>query len=171
MGYMIQKGSASRELLFLMIDSTDHVSPKAGLGPTVTIRKPGGAFGAPVGAVSEIANGWYKVAGNAGDTDTLGALLLHATAGGADPTDAQFEVVAFDPQATDLGILDLADAIETGLTPRQALRIAMAALAGTMGGAGTGTEKFQSAKTASKDRIVATVDNSGNRTAVAVDGS
>lgn len=82
-----------------MVDSADHITGKAGLAPTVTIRKPAGAFAAPIGAVTEIANGWYKVAGNATDTNALGQLLLHASAAGADPTDDRYEVVAFDPQA------------------------------------------------------------------------
>jgi len=171
MGYMIQKATTAWELLFLMIDSADHVSPKAGIAPTVTLRKSGGAFGAPAGAVTEVANGWYKVAGNATDTDTLGPLLLHATGAAADPTDAQFEVVAFNPQATDLGIPDLADGVETGLTLRQATRVALAALGGKMAGAGTGTEVFRNAKADTKDRITATVDGDGNRSAVIVDGT
>lgn len=81
-----------------MVDSTDHVTPKTGLSPTVTLSKAGGSFASPSGAVTEIANGWYKVAGNATDTNTLGALILHATGTGADPTDIYFDVIAIDPQ-------------------------------------------------------------------------
>lgn len=81
-----------------MIDSADHVSPKTGLSPTVTLSKNGGSFAAPAGAVSEVGNGVYKVAGNATDSNTLGPLWLHATASGADPTDTIFPIVAYDPQ-------------------------------------------------------------------------
>jgi hypothetical protein len=87
MAYDIPLGSASIPLLFVMIDSSDHITGKTGLTPTVTIRKPAGAFATPSGAVSEIANGWYQVAGNATDTNTLGPIALHATSAGADPTD------------------------------------------------------------------------------------
>ena len=86
-----------------MIDSSDHVTGKTGLSPTVTISKNGGSFAAPAGAVTELANGWYKVAGNATDTGATGPLLLHATATGADPVDDRFEVVAFDPDTTASG--------------------------------------------------------------------
>lgn len=84
---------------FLMVDSADHITGKTGLTPTVTISKNGGAFGAPSGAVTEIGSGWYALAGNATDRNTLGELLLHATAAGADPVDDRYEVVSWDPFA------------------------------------------------------------------------
>jgi hypothetical protein len=102
--YQVKQSSTAYPLVFLMIDSSDHISPKTGLSPTVTISKAGGSFASPSGAVSEIGNGWYKVAGNATDTATLGPLLLHATASGADPVDAMYEVVAIDPQSTAYGL-------------------------------------------------------------------
>jgi hypothetical protein len=108
MGYPIKQGQTAQPLAFLMVDSVDHITGKTGLSPTVTLSKNGAAFGAPAGAVSEIGNGWYKIAGNATDADTLGPLLLHATATGADPTDDRFDVVAYDPQsATNLGLTAL----------------------------------------------------------------
>ena len=100
MSYPILQSSTQAALVFLMIDSTDHITGKTGLTPTVTISKNGGTFASPSGAVTEIANGWYKVAGNATDTNTLGPLALHATATGADPTDVVVaHVVAYDPQS------------------------------------------------------------------------
>lgn len=105
MSYFLKASQAARPLLFLMVDSTDHVTGKTGLSPTVTLSKNGAAFGAPAGAVTELSGGWYKVAANATDTNTLGPLLLHATATGADPSDLQFEVVSFDPEdAAALGL-------------------------------------------------------------------
>jgi len=68
-------------------------------------------------------------------------------------------------------LLDLADAIETGLTPRQAIRLQLAALAGKLSGAGTGTEVFRNAVADSKVRITATVDGDGNRTAITTDAT
>ncbi len=97
MGYLLKSGNTTRSLLFLMVDSSDHLTGKAGLSPTVTISKNGAAFASPAGAVSEVGSGWYKVAANATDADTVGPLLLHATAATADPTDDRFEVVSFDP--------------------------------------------------------------------------
>lgn len=103
--YAVKQATTAQPLLFLMIDSSDHVSPKTGLSPTVTLSKNGGSFASPSGAVSEIGSGWYKVAGNATDNATLGPLALHATSAGADPTDVVFPVVAFDPLvATNLGL-------------------------------------------------------------------
>lgn len=108
MSKLLKQGQTAQPLLFLMIDSTDHLTGKTGLSPTVTISKNGGAFATPSGAVTELANGWYKVAGNATDEATLGPLLLHATGTGADPCDERYEVVAFDPQsATNLGLSGL----------------------------------------------------------------
>lgn len=98
--YQIKQSTTAYPLVFFMADSSDHVTAKTGLFPTVTISKAGGSFASPSGTVTEIANGWYKVAGNATDSATLGPLVLHATGSGADPTDAIYEVVAFDPQDT-----------------------------------------------------------------------
>jgi hypothetical protein len=90
----IKQSTTTYPLVFLMVDSTDHVTGKTGLTPTVTLSKAGAAFGAAAGAVSEIANGWYKVAGNATDSGTLGPLILHATGTAADPTDKEYNVTA-----------------------------------------------------------------------------
>lgn len=103
MGYAIAQAQTAEPLLFLMVDSSDHISPKTGLSPTVTISKNGTAFNTPSGEVSEVGNGWYKVAANADDSDTLGPLLLHATATNADPTDDQFDVVNYNPTAVTTG--------------------------------------------------------------------
>ena len=104
-GYDVQQSSTAYPLVFLMVLSSDHISPATGLTPTVTISKNGGAFASPAGAVTEIGSGWYQVAGNATDTGTLGPLLLHATAATADPTDACYPVVAYAPHdAVHLGL-------------------------------------------------------------------
>lgn len=246
--YQIKQSSSSYALMFLMIDSSDHISAKTGLTPTVTLSKNGGSFASPAGAVSEVGSGWYKVAGNATDAGTLGPLVLHATGSGADPTDVLFEVVAIDPQSTAFGLsiakttnitgfndldaagvrsavglasanidtqlttiddfldteiaaikaktdqlvftssrvdanlnsterdaiasalLDLANAIETGVTLRQAIRVALASAAGKLSGAATTTVTLRNVGD-TKNRIVATVDADGNRTAVTVDGT
>ena len=52
MGYLLKQSSTARPLLFLMIDSGDHISPKTGLSPTVTLSKNGAAFAAAAGAVT-----------------------------------------------------------------------------------------------------------------------
>lgn len=92
-----KQSSTTYPINFLMVDSTDHVTGKTGLTPTVTLSKNGAAFGAALGAVSEIGSGWYSLAGNATDRNTLGELLVHAAAAGADPLDVQYSIVGYDP--------------------------------------------------------------------------
>lgn len=67
--------------------------------------------------------------------------------------------------------LDRTDAIETGLTPRNAHRLEVAALAGKLSGAstGAGTVVIRNAIADSKNRITAANDSNGNRTSVTVD--
>jgi hypothetical protein len=93
---LIKQSSATKSVPFFMVDALDHITGKTGLTPSVTISKNGGAFGAPAGAVTETGNGWYKVAANATDSNTLGALIVHASASGADPFDIIHEVIGFD---------------------------------------------------------------------------
>jgi hypothetical protein len=103
----IKQSTAVINFAFLLVLSSDHITGATGLTPTVTISKNGGAFAAPSGAVTEIGNGWYKLAANATDSNTLGPLVLHASGTGTDPTDMILgAVVAFDPQ----------DAVRQGLT-------------------------------------------------------
>jgi phosphotransferase system HPr-like phosphotransfer protein len=105
MASFVQQSTTQLALKFFLVLSSDHITPATGLGatPTVTIRKEGGAFAAPAGAISEIANGWYQVAANATDVNTLGEVLLHATGTGADPTDVvAATVVGFNPQAANI---------------------------------------------------------------------
>ena len=93
---LIKQSTSSRAIPFFMVSSTDHIAGKTGITPSVTISKNGGTFAAPAGAVSEVANGWYKIAGNATDSNTVGAFLVHATGTGADPFDITHEVVVCD---------------------------------------------------------------------------
>lgn len=109
--YSVKQSSTAYPLKFLLVSSTDHISGVTGLTPTVTIQKGTGAFASPAGAVSELGNGWYAVAGNATDTNTLGGLILHATGTGADPADVVYEVVAVDPQAVGYGLTLGTDAL------------------------------------------------------------
>lgn len=111
MGYPIQLSTSTQNILFLLISSTDHVTGATGKTPTVTLSKNGAAFGSPTGSVTEIANGWYQVAGNATDSNTAGPLALHATATGCDPYDDLFMVVAYNPlDSVRLGLTALPNA-------------------------------------------------------------
>jgi hypothetical protein len=101
-----QQNSTNYPIGILMIDSTDHISGKTGLSPTVTLSKNNASFAAPAGAVTEIGNGWYSLAANATDRNTVGEFLIHATATGADPFDDKYEIVPWNPY----------DAVRLGLT-------------------------------------------------------
>jgi hypothetical protein len=102
-----KQSSTSYPITFLLVSSSDHISPVTGASPTVTISKNGAAFAAPSGAVTEIGNGWYQVAGNATDRNTLGVLLVHATATGADPSDDRYNIVPRDPYDANLALANL----------------------------------------------------------------
>lgn len=65
-------------------------------------------------------------------------------------------------------LLDEED-IETGLTFREALRVVLAATGGKVSGGGTTTITFRNAVADNTDRIVATVDSNGNRSAITYD--
>jgi hypothetical protein len=65
-------------------------------------------------------------------------------------------------------VLDVANGIETSITPREALRLILAACAGKLSGAATTTVTIRNVGD-TKDRLVATVDSDGNRTAISTD--
>jgi hypothetical protein len=102
MGQIIKQNQSAEPILFFMADSSDHITGKTGLSPAVELGKNGGVGAAPSGAISEVDStnlpGWYKVAGNSTDSNTLGPLVLKATATGADPADDRHQVVAYDPR-------------------------------------------------------------------------
>lgn len=80
-----------------MADEEDHMTGLTGLSPNVTLSKNGGAFSGALGAVTEVGKGWYALAGNATDRNTLGTLIVHAEAAGADTFDMDVEILASDP--------------------------------------------------------------------------
>jgi hypothetical protein len=108
------KQSTARNVLLKLYLTSDHVTAATAKTLTVTLSKDGATFAAAAGAVTELANGWYKVALTTADTNTLGTLVVRATATSCDDAERIFEVVAFDPQsATSLGLSNLATAVST----------------------------------------------------------
>ena len=69
-----------------------------------------------------------------------------------------------------LGLLDLANGVETGLTMRQYLRLSAAVLLGKISGMDTDNPKFRDTNN-TKDRVVAVTDQFGNRDSVVLDSS
>jgi hypothetical protein len=79
----INKNTALNNFSFLMVDSTDHVTPKTGLTVTAERSIDGAAFAACANAVAEVGNGVYKI--NLAATDLNGDVItLKFTAAGAD---------------------------------------------------------------------------------------
>lgn len=85
----MQKNTACAGFMFLMIDSSDHISVKTGLTVAGTVALDGGSFGSLTNAVSELASGWYKVDLAAADLNGNN-VALKFTAAGADPTNIYF---------------------------------------------------------------------------------
>lgn len=79
----IQKNTALSNFSFLMVDSTDHVSPEIGLTVTATRSLDGAAFAACANAVAELSNGIYKI--NLAAADLNGdVVVLRFVATGSD---------------------------------------------------------------------------------------
>lgn len=95
-------------------------------------------------------------------TDVLGSAVT--SAGTVDANVVSY-AAGEDPLAL---VLDGADGVEAGKTVRQALRALLAALAAKASGAGTSAIVFRDVND-TKNRITATVDALGNRTAVVLD--
>jgi len=68
------------------------------------------------------------------------------------------------------GLLDRSSGVEAGLTPRQALRLIASVLFSKASGLGTSTAVFRNFGD-SKDRVTATVDANGNRSALTIDAT
>lgn len=88
------KQSTAYTRMFLMVQTADHLSGLTGASPTVNVSKAGGAFGAAGGTVTEVANGFYKIALTTTDINTLGDLAYHITATSGDATDFVDQVTA-----------------------------------------------------------------------------
>ena len=82
-GQLFIKKNTSQVFPFVMVASSDHVTPKTGLTVTATRSIDGAAFAACANAVSELANGWYTITLAAADTNGS-AIGLRFTATGAD---------------------------------------------------------------------------------------
>lgn len=80
----IKKNTAYNNLMFLMVDSTNHYAPKTGLtGFTATRSIDGGSFASCSNSVSEVGNGMYKI--NLSASDLNGDIItLKFSATGAD---------------------------------------------------------------------------------------
>ena len=121
-----------------MFLASDHITAATGKTLTVTASKNGGSFNALSGTVSEVSSGWYKVALDTTDTNTLGTLIVRATAASCDDSEhPPLEVVAYDAtNANSLGLGYLDAAVSTRSTYAGG---AVASVTGDVGGNVTGS--------------------------------
>jgi hypothetical protein len=111
-------------------------------------------------AVAEIADGvWDEALSGHATAGSAGAALSSAGSGVTAPTAIE------NADA----LLDRANAVETGLTPRGLMRLVASGAAGKASGFGTPTVVYRAAVSDSKPRITATVDSTGNRSTVTTD--
>lgn len=164
--------AGNRRIVFLAVLEADRVTPlpsQTFSASEIRVSKNGAAEANNAGSVTEIAGGLYYYAATQGETDTRGALILRGAKTGVvicgpdgGPNNFLIAQVGFE------GMMDETDGVEPGTTLRAAFRLFRAALVGKSNGAGTGTENFRNTAD-SKNRITATVDANGNRTAIATD--
>lgn len=90
-GIRIKKNTALANFMFLMVDSTDHITPKTGLTITATRSIDGAAFAACANAAAEVANGFYKI--NLANTDMNGDVIALKFTGGATADDRLLTII------------------------------------------------------------------------------
>jgi hypothetical protein len=134
-------------------------------GPTTSVALSGTSIGSVTGAIGSVGTGGIVAA-------SFAAGAIDAAAIGTGAIDADALAASADNEIAD-AFLDRTDAIETGLTPRGALRLISSEAAGKLSGAESGstTVTIRNAVQDSKPRITATVDADGNRTAITWDAT
>lgn len=155
----------------------------AAYGVEVLIASTGIKYGGPNNAVANDAFGAFvfEAWDPRGDTTGTTTLLtrvpsaLTITAGAVTVGTLATDVITADVVSAaavtkiqaglPAAILDFADGVETGVTPKGALRALLATLAGTATGGGTSSITFSNPAGAAS-RVVMTVDADGNRSSV-----
>lgn len=99
--------AAQRTVLFHLVKTADQ-GDGTGLVPVVTLSKAGAAFAGAVGAVTELANGWYKIVLDAADVNTIGQLAMHVEVATADSLDVVHQVIAFDLNTATVAVASIA---------------------------------------------------------------
>ena len=181
--------AANRTVYLTAVNTADDSAYTSTLaGADIRISKAGGAEANSAGTATHIATGLFKYELTAAECDTVGEVSIRLAKTGVYNDVRIVNVVSFDPYSpSDLGLsnldtnvsslsaanvvaalFDTADAIETGMTFRQALRALTAVLDGLTTGAGTGTEVFRNAVANTKPRVTATMIGA-NRTAITYD--
>lgn len=192
----LRQSTAATVVLGPFVDNADGYTAETGLTISqadIRLSKNGTAFAQTNNAAgaTHMENGHYSVPLDTTDTDTLGRLRVAVNESGALPVWQDFMVVPANVWDSMFGADKLqvhadeitnnlitaaaiaADAVdeihdevvEGTITLRQAMRLMLAVLTGKSSGGGTTTIVFRDIGD-TKNRISATVDSDGNRTAV-----
>lgn len=186
----LNESVAARRTVYLTAVNTADDSVYTGTlsGADIRVGKAGGAEANSAGTATHIATGLFKYEMAAAECNTAGEVSIRLAKSGVYNDVRTVNVVSFDPySASDLGLsnldtnvsslsaanvvaalFDTADAIETGMTFRQAVRLVAAILGGKTEGADTNSEKFLAAVANHKIRATVTLVGS-DRSSVAVD--
>ncbi len=126
---------------------------------------------------SSNAPGWYRLDLPNAAVASGGFVGLHLKgATNMAPLPIEIQLTGWDPLVGSLsnagadGILDRSAGVDTGWTLRQAMRIILSACAAKLAGGGTTTVTIRDMAD-TKNRVTATVDGSGNRSAVTTDAT
>lgn len=192
----LRKATASQEILLgQFVDSVDGNTAETGLTIANTDIKlwKGGATtlaSKNSGGATHISGGNYYAVLDATDTDTVGMLEVVVSVSGAMTVIRRYYVLEqavydamFAASATGVpaSLTTAIDALPTlaeilaggdvdGYTVEGTLKLLLAALAGKVSGGGTTTVTIRAADD-SKARVTATVDSSGNRSALTLDAT
>ena len=179
------EATAARRTIYvqLTVSATDAAYTTALGAADLKISKAGGAEASSDGTSTHLGGGVFAYVLTADEVGALGAGYVRVAQATCYARVYPFQVVAFDPMsATNLGLsnvdstisgvpaslLDLTNGIETGMTPREALRLLCAVVAGLTTGGGTATEVFRAAVSNVEPRATVTITGA-NRTAITYD--
>ncbi len=139
---------------------------------TVTTSLTATFTGNLTGSVGSVTGAVGSVTGSVGSvTGAVGSVTAPVTVGtNNDKTGYSLTVTPPTANQNADALLDRTDGVETGRTLRQGLRLMLAAMAGKLSGAATTTVTIRDTNDGI-NRIVATVDSNGNRSAVTLDAS
>jgi hypothetical protein len=115
---MFLRYNTATEIDFFMPDDSDPWSGKTGLTSiTVQYKKQGQdeftTLSSPT--ITEIGNGWYKLSVPTTLVDTYGFLVIRFSASGAKSQQQQYQVVAFNPYDSNMGLSNLDVAVSSRL--------------------------------------------------------
>jgi hypothetical protein len=145
-----------------------------------------GSVGSVTGSVASVIGAVASVTGNVGGNvvGSVASVVAPVTVGTNNDKTNYSLTVAYDAAKTALpassyvvpptananadALLDRADGVETGRTVRQSMRLMLATLVGKLSGASTTQVTIRDSND-TKNRVIASVDSHGNRTAVLVD--